>query len=500
MAEGVLDPFQGQPKIGDQFAPFFTVRFLAPTTTPAQQAGAGAPSGAVAQVNGDIVVSSGDTTIQFSEDARTTQFRSMTTRLTITNMGGGANTMELVMEPPFYDGVKIIDQQLIQWNSIVAVEWGWASNYAQDRIVSDTHFFIIQQPRIEMQNKEITITITGIDMFAYSATKREDRRVYPRSVFSTDALILAALALKNNFRLNFTLTTEASLIRTTKPLSATEPSFIEQNEKDWIFFGRLCDMNNCSFFTIGNTIFIVDQNIAKVQNTTYRLLMFQQPTDSRDILMMSFSTQALPTLFQPAESKEAQVTHFDHDGKQHVTNTYEPTKMPDQQFVGPRTGAGKDEADGRTIPVSSTVQLIPNPAYLPTETGKHFSVPEQKANRDEHAKRVVRDATTIANTNAEATIPGVPHIVPQQLVRVEGVSKTFSGVYMVLKVVHRLDAQGYETDLSLIRDSSTGDEVAGKGEKPSTGGSDPEQAPGGQAVQPTVAENPTRPPTASPPK
>jgi len=514
---GTIDPFKGQPKVGDFFAPFFTVRFLAATSTPALQAGpfgaaankANAVLGAIADVTAEIVVSSGDTKIRFSEDKRTSQFRSTMTRLTVTNQGGGANFAEVVIEPPFEEAKNIIDNQLIQWNSVMVIEWGWVSNGSKDSIISDRHYFVIQQPKLEMHGTDVTITIVGVDMFAYSSTKREDRRSWPRSQYPTDALILAEIAKKNNFKLNFSLApyptlraplgisvplisspTSTVLIHRTHPIDDKEPTVVEQNEKSWVFFARLCDMNNCSFFTIGDTVYIVDQNIAKVQETSYRLIFFQQPNGPRDVPMMSFSTQALPQLFFPAESKEIKYSHHDIDQNRVVTISIDPTQMPDQVALGQRTAAGKGEADGRTVQVAAGVQTVPNPAYTSTETGKHFSVPNQQSSRDEMAKRVARNAMIVANTNAECTVPGVPHMVPQQLVRVEGVSKTFSGVYMILKVVHRLDPSGYETDLTLIRDSSTGDKATGKGERPTTGGSDPEQADGaGEATTAAVAED-----------
>lgn len=492
MVAGTVNPFEGQPRVGDFFSPFFTVRFLSPDSTPATHVpDPRVPVETSVTAQGEIVVSQGDTKIQFAEDNRTSQFRSFATRLMVTNQGGGANLCELTLEPPYEDAIRIIDQKLLQWNSIMVIEWGYTSNDAADSIISDKHYFVIQQPKLEMHGSDVVLTITGVDMFAYSTSKREDRRVFPRIFFEYDTDILTAIAAKNNFRLNFSLTTVQSLIRQAKPLTNDEPAVVEQNEKDWVFFSRICEMNNCTFFTIGNTVFIVDQNVAKVQLTSYRLLFYIQPTDPRDVPMITFSTQALPQLFFPATSKKITVTVHNIDTGMDETTVHEPTKMSDQTQLGLRTAAGTDEADGRSIPVAPGITVIPNPAFLPTETGKHFSMPHKHTNRHEYAKRVVRNAEVLANTNAECTIPGVPHIVPQQLVRVDGVSKTFSGVYMVLKVVHRLGVDGYECDLTLIRDASTGDPVVGKGERPVTGGSDPEQAPSGsEGVDPTIAEDP----------
>lgn len=519
MARNESSPFEGTDRVGDFFAPFFTVRFLTTTTQQGTEVDAetGAETTKEIQESATVTVSAGDTEIVFAEDDRTKTFRSYATKLTLTNKGGGATMVELVLEPPFEDALFITENRLLQFNSLMVIEWGWSSDSRQNAIISDKHVFVILQPKLDMKGTEISITITGIDLFSYSSTKRETRTVFNRTkpsedgtTYTSDYMILDSIAKKNNMRLNTSLapivsvtTTPgpfgAPLVKVTptdlpihqkKPKDKDDATSIEQYEKDYQFFSRICEMNRCDFFVIGDTIFIVDQNIARVQKIAYRLVFWNQPQEANDIPVLSFSTQSIPALFFPAESKE--VTHKTVDEDSQTTNSrkIDPQTASNFEAMGPRGAGGKAEADGRTIRISEDISVIPNPAFKTNETGKMVSTPGGKANDQEHVERLARDANSLCNTNAEATIPGVPNIVPMQVVRVEGVGKVFSGAYIVTQVVHRLTTDGYECDLSLIRESSTGDEAAGKGVRPVTGGNDPsERSPGGQGVEPDDAGN-----------
>lgn len=498
MATDDTNPFSGSDRVGDFFAPFFTVRFLTVETQQGTEVDAttGAEQTVEVQESGSVVVSQGDTAIVFSEDDRTKNFRSYATKLTLTNKGGGATMCELVLEPPFEDALEMTENRLLQFNSLMVIEWGWSSNDRQNALISEKHIFTMIQPKLDMKGTDITITITGIDLFCYSSTKRETRTVFRRTMpspdgttYSTDLMILEAIARKNNMKVNTSLAPAGTPIRETKPLNDQDAKAIEQNEKDYLFFRRICEMNRCDFFTIGDTIFVVDQNIARVQKVAYRLVFWNQPQEANDVPMISFSTQALPTLFFPAESKELTCKMVDEDMQNVDSTRIDPQTSSNFEAMGPRGAGGKAEADGRTFRVSQDVQIIPNPSYGENETGKTMSCPSGQANHGEYVERIVRDANTLCNTNAEATIPGVPGLVPMQVVRVDGVGKVFSGAYIVLQVVHRLSTDGYECDLTLIRESSTGDETAGKGMRPVTGGNDPEKGPTGQGVDPTDAEN-----------
>lgn len=500
------NPFEPPDRsVGDFFAPFFTVRFLSAEISQGNvvDAETGAEETLEITESGSVVASSGNTVVEFTEDENTQFFRSYVTNLTVTSEGNSVNFLELTMEPPFDDAIKIIDQRVIQFNSIVVAEWGWSSADGTERITSEKHYFTISQPpQLQMSNENVSITLTGIDLFGYSAMKRETYREYNRVkaskdgvVYDTDFKILESIAAKNKLRLNTTLAPQSIVttqqgpfgptvtsVRPTllpiflkKPNDTDKAESVEQYEKDWLFFRRVCDMNRLDFFTLGNVVYLADQNIARIRNYTYRFVFRNQPNGPRDIPMYSFNTSALPQLFFPGESKELRQKHTDEDAQATVTNVRDPSKMPDHEIVGERSAIGTSEADGRTINISDDVQIIPVAAFKEDETGKQISVPSGAPNRDEHTKRLAREGSLLAGQNADAEIPGVPGLTPMQLVRVEGVGKVFSGPYLVMKVTHKLSTDGYVCSVSLLREATTGDVEAGKGQRPVTGGNDPKR-------------------------
>jgi hypothetical protein len=507
------NPFEPPNRsVGDFYSPFFTVRFL---TGDVQQGGAvDAETGEEETIEitqtGTVIATNGNAVVEFRDDARTSQFRSYVTNLVITSEGNSVNTAELTLEPPLEDALKIIEERVVQFNSVMVIEWGWSSNEATGSLISTKHYFVLTHaPRLQLSGENATITLTGMDLFGYSSMKRETYREFRRTqasadnvVYDTDYKILEALVAKNKLRLNTTLAPIAIVTFTTgalgvrvpkviptglpiyqvKPNESDKSLVVEQNEKDWLFFRRICEMNRLDFFTMGDTVYLVDQNVARVRDYAYRFVFWNQPRRSNDVPMHSFSTDALPTLFFPAESKELRTKHADEDAQQVVTHAYDPTQEADVEFVGERTAAGKSEADGRTLQISDDVQLIPVPSFASDETGRQMSVPSGSPNRDEWSKRVMRDS--LYNQTATAEIPGVPGLVPMQLVRVAGVSKIFSGPYLVLKVVHKLSTNGYYCDVTLLREASTGDVEAGKGQRPVSGGTDPGPATTGEATTP----------------
>ncbi len=489
----LANPFSGKQGVGDMFAPFFRVRFV----TARQEEGGEFEGGEEVAPNtfitesSEIVFSQGETRTRLSNNNEMSQLRSFATSLEIESKPGGANMATLSLSPPFEDAVRIVDDQIIQWNSVMIAEWGWLNSFNGDRIQSDPHYFVIDKPALQASRTDYEITIRGVDMFGYSAVKREDRRVWQRIVYPTDVQILQVLAAKNKMRLDLTAVPPNSKLRQSKLPPTTEGvvDTIEQNEKDWVFFNRLCSDNNCTFYTIGDKIFILDRNFAKIINASYRLVFFQQLETDRDIPMMAFQTQALPNLFWPSEAKELTCVSNNPDDNKVTVKKTDPAKDPDEEHQGPRTSSGKAEADGQTIFVDRLVQIVPNPAYTETETGKLCQVAHGQQNRDEHGKQPARQASSISNQNAEATIPGTPHLQPLMTVRVVGVGRIFSGPYLVKKAVHRIDSSGYETSLTLFREAATGDTVAGKGERPTTGGNDlPVDEAGNEGVAETPAE------------
>ncbi|HET6493823.1 MAG TPA: hypothetical protein VFH61_00475 [Thermoleophilia bacterium] len=481
--------------VGDAFAPFFTVKFLTyqEAARIVNEDGFDEREAATA-INAAEVASGGadtsGTTLTFNYGDR---MRSYAASLEVVHKGDAHVIATVSFSPPYEDAIAIVDDQVIQRDSIMVLEWGWLASEGGSVITSSVgvddegvgrngrHLFVIQQPSLAMTDTDFNITIVGIDLFGYAATTREDRRCWPRTRYTNDWQILEEVIRKNNMtpdtsqvpspQIVFTPTGPravpgtGSALFAPRPRDEDDPEVVEQNEKDWVFFKKVCNSNNCSYYTIGNKVYIVDNDLARTKRPSYNLLFFRQPKTDADIVMLSFSTNALETLFHPAASNELTWNYTDLDTGAVRQTRIDPATDPNFQSLGERTASGKQQWTGRVLDIDGSA-LIARPSFGPTETGEVLSVPGFLANRNEHATQVARGAHTWANTDAEATIPGTPGIVPMMVVLVACGSRLFSGSYLVIEVTHSLSMSGYETKLKLKREASTGDRETGTGVEP----------------------------------
>jgi hypothetical protein len=381
----------------------------------------------------------------------------------------------------------------------MVAEWGYldpdAGAMAENKY-SKTGIFIIQKPDLTLDASGATLDILGVDLLGYTLVKNETRRSWDRNGdYATDLSIIEELVKRNGMDLN-TEQTGIGLgglpglegfkhpLEEEHPLKG-EPEKLEQYESDWTFFQRLVFNNNCTFYTQGRTVYLVDMNEAKGAQANYRLMMFQQPQNDFDIPMESFSTGVLPTLFWPPEAKGTKAVTTDPDTNEtkdaakqdeKEKSTFDPSKDSTHKNLGKRVSAG-DDSDGKSVSVEGE-SVTPNPKREDNQTGKGFYMVWGTPNREEASKQNSRWAALKSGVNAEAVIPGTPAIETMQIVEVRGVGKVMSGFYLVLKATHTITTGGYETRLELVREGSSGDPVAGKGEQPSTE-AEPKSAEGG---------------------
>lgn len=486
---GRQDPFKRQEPVGDFFAPFFTVKFQTyDRESFAEFEGTdtldiGVDSGGLVSFADDR----GNEVLAEGEDVLMNQLRSYITSLEVVSPSESQSYATITIEPPFYAAVEIIDNQLIQLFSIMVIQWGYLNSATGDKIASDVHFFMVSAPELEMSGSDVTVRIRGADLFGVTSARRESRRDWPRSFYKTDLAILRALASKNGMTIRdrpgvpdvaLFETSEGRIIEGTHPLrqnklfTAGIVDVVHQDTKDWIFFNRLCRQNNVSFFVLGEKIFLIDMNTAKTQQPQYHLLYYQQPSGPHDIPMYSFSSNANKDLFIPAEAAETRAATVDPDDGEVIEQVTDPLRSAVEQHTGARSASGTSVQDGRVLIINNEIQVIPQPLYADDETGAYYTIPFGEENREEKGRQPARRASLVGNTKATATIPGNPFISPLMIVRVAGVGRVFGGNYLITKATHRLSFDGYDTELELIRDSTTGDPVAGKGERPATGAND----------------------------
>ena len=491
------NPFGGPPlETGDFFAPFYKVEFITARTILGKRV-----------VNNEEVVTGGsifgaitaaintalNSQINVSLSDESEMLRAFATSLTIRVPGEGVSTCTLVLEPPYEDAMRIVDDATIQYDSVMKIEWGWLpAAEGQEGKSSGPHYYVLQPPAMTIDRGDVQITLTGVEILAHNYATREGRRTWSREQYPDDLLIIRALLEPLGITPDVTLvpdqverngeTVSHPLIARkgtteTKPVEGTEGrqlvrmvvGEVEQNERTWTFFNRLIRSNNCDYFMSGNKCYIVDRNAAKIQKPSYRLVHYQQITSALDIPMFTWATNVNPDLFiVPAEARGIRYASFDPDSGDTRLATFDPAASSLEEFIGERTRSGRGGPDGITLRIGD-IQLTPNLAMADDEQGRHSSQPDALVNGDERARQGARRASVVANTEASTTIPGMPRLFPWMVVRVEGVGTVFSGNYLISEVTHNLvPGDGFSTDLKLIRDTSTGDSQDGRGQRPQT--------------------------------
>lgn len=562
-------PFATGP-VGDFFAPFFTIQFLTYTQEDFRElqgeqkkltkAQAISSFGAKTFTNSELAariagpnagnqaidVSADETgmvvftneargrSVRTSESDLMSQLRNYVTSLEVSCPAETICTAIITIEPPYFAALEIIDNQKVSMFSIMVIEYGYLNAGNGEQIKSGKHFFMVQKPELEMSGTDVTIKLTGTDLFGATACRKVDRRDWPRIVYSTDLKILQQIAFETHMQVNVDLVpetlfqqktgapvtkaqaiasfgaksfTKADLVARLAALSVNEvvhPLYanklevsltgisetLHQDQKNWVFFIQLVRANNCSYYIAGNTIYLVDLNTAVVQAPLFTLRYFQQPRGPRDIPMLTFSANALTDLFIPpaaagirnaSASPDEGVARFEH---------FDPSISAIAEHIGGRTASGTRLQNGKVLVIDDNITIRPLPVFSPTQVGEYLALPHGQQNRQEAGRTPARRGSLVGNTAASCTIPGTPHITPMMVVRLAGVGRVFGGCYLVKTTKHRLGTDGYETELELIRDSSTGDPVVGTGVTPATGANNKatDERPG-QVVPPVGPED-----------
>lgn len=519
----------GEADAGNFFAPWFTLDFttLNPaddkpvsTSRKGETDTSGVPPGAVKSGEAGKTAGAAKVVSGSGGVTATIDFRSYAESIEILNKGEGFSQATVTLRPPLEDGVRLLknhDTIFLCPGAFMKIQWGY-SDYGGETVSSSRiHYYVIQSvPRVEMSGTTLTITVTGVDLWAAYAAQRETLAVWPRrtldakdvpnlaknGVYETDLKILQELASKYKMKVDakrYVITEQtaamnlrssaiaASVLSTQalsdvfavtvtsifKDRSKEEAPALEQRDPDWLFFHNICLANNCTYYTQGNTIYIADQSVIRVQKVPYRLVFFTQPETARDIPILDFSTQGLATMFRKCEALAVTQKAADIDRGTTETTEHDVATDKNQASLGARTWAGTKLLTGKIIDLLtdadqiadnavSAIQAYATPPKKQTnETGTLVSGPRNAHGRNTKVSDLTRRENSVVNMNMSATIPGVPYLAPLMLVDVAGIG-IFDGVYLVMEARHTLDSSGYTTNLTLIRESSVPDTAAKK--------------------------------------
>lgn len=409
-------------------------------------------------------------------DRELAQLKNFRASLTLDMKAAEAVKATLVLQPPYEEALKIIDNPTITFGSIMELQWGYLNPAGGGPVISDKGLFTILQPSIKF-GREISISISGMDMLARAAKSLDFRCRWDRETYKSDFDIIETLVERSvagfkidTSRLKGVIAAGAIADRATpffregvrqaalqqvKLFKQKTGDPIMQTMNDWEFFKRLLRENDVDHIITGNTIQLIDIGQATLEEPTYNLLWYKNPESPTDIPMISFESNSIPSHFAAQGSRGVRSIRTDPD----TGETIVQENRPEEVEAGENNRSSAIEA-GHPKDAVKTSEACVTPFLDPDTTcsfGQIRSHVFEAPNESDSAEQDAKDVRRLSNTRASATIPGTPTIIPHTTIKVLGVGECFGGVYRILNVVHEV-GRGYVTKLKLVRSATTGTE------------------------------------------
>ena len=448
-------------KPGDFYAPAYRIVFYRPQkTTSVDDDGnvdAAADTGSI-DVLKDDQSSRNEALLKssFDDGSEATIMRAYVSSVTIEGISSSAYKATVVLTPPYAEAVKILEQKLIVFGSVMSIEWGYF-NQGTEPIRSPKHLFRITQPSVQF-GLTTTITIVGRDIFTAASEGRTTRRSWKREEYKTDLDVLEGVLKATGtsmFLDSDGIPPESELKQQGKTAGW------EQTESEWRFFRRVCESNSVGWTTDGedgDTVRLFDKQNVATKDVSYRLLWMTKPTGDFDIPVEEVSINPLLTLFQGLPETRG-VRHSAPNPNTNVTTqtNKDDANQPTSQRPGaaPLTGTAGAAATG-TVTNTGNASVNGDPKLNKDQTGTQVPTTSRENNPDKKIENMVTEGAQLANNRATVKIPGHPAIAPQMVVSLVGLPKGFGGNYLIRSLKHVIGA-GYTTELDLFARASSSD-------------------------------------------
>lgn len=447
-------------KPGDFYAPAYRIVFYRPQkTTSVDEDGnvdAAADSGSI-DVLQDDQSSRNEALLKssFDDGSEATVMRAYVSSVTIEGISSSAYKATIVLTPPYAEAVKILEQKLIVFGSVMSVEWGYFNTGAEP-IKSPKHLFRITQPSVQF-GLTTTITIVGRDIFTAAAEGRTTRRSWKREEYKTDLDVLEGV-----LKATGTMVLDSDGIPPESELKQQgKTAGWEQTETEWRFFRRVCESNGVGWAVDGKdgkTIRLFDKQTVATKEVNYRLLWMTKPTEAYDIVVKEVSINPLLTLFQGLpETRGARQSAPNVNTNVTTQTNRDDANQPASQRPGaaPLTATAGSAATGANTNVGNT-SVNGDPKLNEDQTGAQVPTTSRENNPDKKIENMVTEGAQLANNRATVKIPGHPAIAPQMVVNLVGLPKGFGGNYLIRSLKHIIGA-GYTTELDLFARASSSD-------------------------------------------
>ena len=367
----------------------------------------------------------------------------------------GASQATVTLTPPYEAAVAILEERLIAFGSLMLIEFGYADPTRND-IVSGPYLFRLNDPSATFADT-ISITLHGQDVMSHDLQRAEAKRSWARSgkqgqsapsggFFPTDFKIIEALVKQLNLELDIT-----NLNRQVSPLFKVRESDRDQKQSDWAFFKQVLKENLIGFYIVGRSLYLYDFVTTVInKEPVYRLLYRAALTEEYDVPLISFSAEARRDLFHARQSRDFTKVCTDRD-----------TGVCDEEIIESQNPGGSANV-GTNVVKSDTSRN--RSSASPLGDVKSQAIPKGQtgtvisgSHDDEHLRSRIQykagQGGALAGVTATLSTLGLPGILPQDLVILDGLPDFYRGVYVVTAVTHQW-GQGATTEMTVVRNGS----------------------------------------------
>jgi len=531
------DPVSGSSQtgnVGDLFAPFFRVQFknvskeqvanqrnqdqfdidqindalaLVPGADPLAGATNVSALGSIISNLGSSDFSEQESLVpgddSFALDSRLLQ--NIAANLKIESKAGSPLKFTLVLTPPYDDGIRLLNNKLLNFGTLVKVQWGYAG-WGGATILSDVYVFRNNYPQAQF-GEDISITVSGHDLTYSVGSRNTGRRNWLFKEYKNDCEIVAEIVGRTQTLLDISAVPEDSTFLTgaNRPVEEgppAPPGGVMQQVTDWALIRRLCRDHSLTFTSSSNTFRIFSLHDSSKDNTySYRFLYRQAPEGPNDIPVMNINGNLQPWVFLPVSGRGLVSYKYDPDadGDDKSSMVEDTGADSDKPLLGPGSGEpGKttgnspedagilfDKGSGVSEPDEEIGPTTPSPANeKDKDLPNVLSTPAKGHNANQKAAAVVKEAQTFSHPKVGVTAPGVVDMWPGVVVQLEGTSVLFDGPYYVLNATHTIGNSGYDMQLELMRLTVKGHDV----KKPKDVRSPTTGAGGGDATASAIEE------------
>lgn len=374
-------------------------------------------------------------------DLSASSLRPYVSGVTINEKPGGSNEITVDISPPTYkEGLYLLDSDLVKIGNIVCIKWGYSRTNA---LASPWYSGQMYKPSVSFEDAGLSFSLNA-QSAGYLGARNQTGFEYKDTSIKE---IVFEKADKYKVKLNVNNDNDLS-VGANRAFTRKQKTIFQRSMDDLTFIRLLCKNIGLRVSLTGtNTLNILDPRALggkaarpfytfryfgqlDIENNVYPMLSFNSDSD----VMFLPDTSTEGTVFGPDDSKEDAGKFIKVGAKNSERYVYSTVYAPD---IMPDIDIDMD---------------IPSASYKVGIANGH-SRRIVKPSRDENAEESIKGQEAIdaesAGAKATCEIYDLPMLLPEEIVKVEGVGRFFSVNYQVREISRSLNDGGWIDTLTL---------------------------------------------------